>query len=74
MPVGPTDEVGDVFARYVSLTLRAVGLIFIYRPRVQHPAAVLGWDSDGPGLQAKPSGSACTCVKKPESCMYPHRF
>jgi len=59
--VGPTDEVGDVFARYVSLTLKAVGLIFIFRSCVQHPVAVLGWDSNDPGLQAKPSGSACTC-------------
>ena len=30
LPVGPTDEVGDVFARYVSLTLRAVGLTFTF--------------------------------------------
>jgi hypothetical protein len=31
LQVGPTDEVGDVFARYVSLTLRrAVGLTFTF--------------------------------------------
>jgi len=59
--VGPTDEVGDVSARYVSLTPKAVGLIFIFRSRVQHPVAVLGWNSNDPGLQAKSSGSACTC-------------